>query len=177
MRRILVIGCLIILIGCGTKTILPPNIEDTILYRDGKIVLCLADGQRIQLVGIKVTTYDPEVPTEQRAIVIEHRGMAKYELQVLLRTQLRLEYTTETEENSLPQAHVYADDILINAELIRRGYAYAVSTPSNNRHNAMFKSLQEEARRARSGLWAYKPANSMPFSTGTIPTLVVEDRH
>lgn len=183
MIRILVIGCLITLIGCGAKTPIPSNIvnivniENTFLYYNGKVALRLVDGRKVQLAGIEVTSYDPKAPTEQRATAIERRGIARHELQILLTDHLRLEYTTGTEENSLPQARVYADDILINAELIRRGYAYAVSTPSNSKYNAMFESLEEEAMKTRSGLWAYEPADSIPSSTGTIPALVVKDRH
>ncbi len=180
MIRTLVIACLILLIGCGNMVIVPSNEEvHTILYHDGKVVLCMPDGHRVQLAGIKVTTFDPEAPTEQRAAAIEHRCITKYELQTLLRNRLRLKYVTETAENSLQQVYVYIDDISINAELIRRGYAYAVSIApsSNSKYNAMFESLEEEARRTRSGLWAYKNAGTILPSTVVFPASVVKEQH
>jgi endonuclease YncB( thermonuclease family) len=48
-------------------------------------------------------------------------------------------------------ARLYIDDVSVNAELIRQGMAWEYSL---NRSNREYLSLQDEARRARRGLWA-----------------------
>jgi micrococcal nuclease len=42
---------------------------------------------------------------------------------------------------------------MINAELVRLGYAQVMTIPPNVRHQALFVKLQREAREARRGLW------------------------
>ena len=51
-------------------------------------------------------------------------------------------------------AYVYADTLMVNAELVRLGYAQIVTVPSNVRHVELFLRFQKEAREARRGLWA-----------------------
>jgi micrococcal nuclease len=44
-------------------------------------------------------------------------------------------------------------EIMVNAELVRRGYAQVMTVPPNVRHAATFRRLQVEAREAHRGLW------------------------
>ena len=50
-------------------------------------------------------------------------------------------------------AYVYVDGQLVNAELVRRGYAEAATYPPNVKHHAELVELQRRARQARAGLW------------------------
>jgi micrococcal nuclease len=50
-------------------------------------------------------------------------------------------------------AYVYVDGQLVNAELVRSGYAEAATYPPNVKHHAEFVELQRQARQARVGLW------------------------
>jgi micrococcal nuclease len=50
-------------------------------------------------------------------------------------------------------AYVWSGETMINAELIRLGYAQVMTVPPNVRHQALFVKLQREAREARRGLW------------------------
>ena len=50
-------------------------------------------------------------------------------------------------------AYVWVGDTMINAEIVKRGYAEVMSIPANARHRALFAKLQAEARAARRGLW------------------------
>ena len=49
---------------------------------------------------------------------------------------------------------VYADGILVNAELIREGYAVAKVFPPDTRYGACFAALEEEAREGGRGMWS-----------------------
>jgi micrococcal nuclease len=42
---------------------------------------------------------------------------------------------------------------MVNAELVRLGYAQVMTVPPNVRHAGLFLRLQREAREARRGLW------------------------
>jgi micrococcal nuclease len=53
-------------------------------------------------------------------------------------------------------AYVWVDDLMVNAELVRRGYAQVMTVPPNVRYQALFLRLQRDAREAGRGLW--KPA-------------------
>jgi endonuclease YncB( thermonuclease family) len=51
-------------------------------------------------------------------------------------------------------AYVYVDGQLVNAELVRRGYAEAATQPPNVKYHRDFVELQRQARQTRAGLWA-----------------------
>ena len=50
-------------------------------------------------------------------------------------------------------AYVWVGDVMINAELVRRGYAQVMTVPPNVRHQELFVKLQRDAREAERGLW------------------------
>jgi micrococcal nuclease len=50
-------------------------------------------------------------------------------------------------------AYVWTGDTMINAELLRLGYAQVMTVPPNVRHQSLFLKLQRGAREARRGLW------------------------
>ena len=51
-------------------------------------------------------------------------------------------------------AYVHRGELFVNAELVRRGFAMALTVPPNVRHAGRFVALQREARRAGRGLWS-----------------------
>ena len=50
-------------------------------------------------------------------------------------------------------AYVWVGETMVNAELVRRGYAQVMTIPPNVRHQALFVKLQREAREGARGLW------------------------
>ena len=50
-------------------------------------------------------------------------------------------------------AYVYADELMVNAELLRLGYARLYLDSENEKHLPLFKKMLEEAQRHRRGLW------------------------
>lgn len=44
-------------------------------------------------------------------------------------------------------------EVMVNAELLRRGYAQAMTVPPNVRHAETFRRLEREARAGHVGLW------------------------
>lgn len=45
-------------------------------------------------------------------------------------------------------------ELMVNAELVRLGYAQVMTVPPNVRHAELFRKLQVDAREHRRGLWA-----------------------
>ncbi len=50
-------------------------------------------------------------------------------------------------------AYVWVGETMINAELVRQGYAQVMTVPPNVRHQSLFLKLQRDARQAGRGLW------------------------
>ena len=52
-------------------------------------------------------------------------------------------------------AYVYRaeDDLFVNEELVRRGFAHAATYPPDVRHAARFRAVEQQAREAGRGLW------------------------
>jgi len=50
-------------------------------------------------------------------------------------------------------AYVWVGDTMINAELVRQGYAQVITVPPNVRYQELFVTLQRDARNAHRGLW------------------------
>lgn len=44
-------------------------------------------------------------------------------------------------------------ELMVNAELVRLGYAHVMTVPPNVRHAELFRKLQVDAREHRRGLW------------------------
>ncbi len=50
-------------------------------------------------------------------------------------------------------AYVWVGDVMVNADLVRRGYAQVMTVPPNVRYQELFLKLQRDARQAGRGLW------------------------
>jgi micrococcal nuclease len=49
--------------------------------------------------------------------------------------------------------YVWVDGVFVNGELVRLGYARAISYPPDTKYQERLAQLEEEAREARRGLW------------------------
>ena len=67
---------------------------------------------------------------------------------------VRLEYDAERRDvYGRLLAYVRIDDVFVNAELVRRGFATTLTIPPNDRFAGMFARLEREASAAGRGLW------------------------
>ena len=68
--------------------------------------------------------------------------------------RLRLEYDVETRDRfGRLLAYVYVGDVMVNAELVRAGFAQPMTIPPNVKYAERFRAFADEARRERRGLW------------------------
>ena len=71
---------------------------------------------------------------------------------------------SETDKYGRLLRYVWVGDLLINAELVRLGYAQVATYPPDVKYHDLFLQLQREAREAGRGLWA---ATTKPAPTPT----------
>lgn len=76
---------------------------------------------------------------------------------LVLNKWVRLEFDVEKRDkyNRL-LAYVFKDDVFVNAELVKEGYASVYTFPPNVKHYDLLLKLERDARKAGIGLWAKK---------------------
>jgi len=114
----------------------------------------LRDGTRVRLIGIDTPeTQHPDFGDECYGHAATR--FAKRLLQPGDRVRLVLDVETRDRYDRL-LAYVYraSDNLFVNAEIVRRGYAYVSTIPPNVAHAEQFRRLAAKARHAGAGLWS-----------------------
>jgi len=124
----------------------------------------LSDGRKVRLIGVDT----PEVHYSEKLLrdskksgqdikTIQALGRKASDFAKKLYTgkRVRLEYDVERKDRyGRTLAYVYLEDgLFVNAELIKQGYAQAMTVPPNVKFADHFLKLQKEAREAKRGLW------------------------
>jgi len=75
---------------------------------------------------------------------------------LVYRKRVRLEFDRErTDRYNRLLAYVYVDDdVFVNAEVVKRGYARAYPVEPNTRYEKLFRQLEDEARADGRGMWS-----------------------
>ena len=123
--------------------------------------LAMDNGERVRLIGVDTPeTKDPRKPVEYFG-----NEAAVFTKRITEGKRVRLEYdqanAARGHKDNTPQrrtlAYVYLEDgTLLNAEIIRQGYGYALTRYPFSRMEE-FRRLEREAREGRRGLWAINP--------------------
>jgi micrococcal nuclease len=116
----------------------------------------LASGvEKVRYIGINT----PEVHHPTRGEEPGGREATEVNRRLVGNRSVRLEPDVQTRDHyGRLLAYVWvrgADgaEVMVNAELVRLGYAQVMTVPPNVRHQALFLALQREAREAGRGLW------------------------
>jgi micrococcal nuclease len=139
-----IISVLIILFGACNPA---PDMAMVTRVIDGDTIE-IDTGQRVRYIGIDT----PEVYPEEEAY-----GMEAWQAnrQLVEGKKIRLEAdVSETDKYGRLLRYVYADDILVNAELVRLGLAEAKAYPPDIKYQEILEQLESEAREAGRGIWA-----------------------
>jgi micrococcal nuclease len=128
-----------------TATVLRIVDGDTIDVRlNGRI-------EKVRYIGMDTPeTHHPikgEQPGGREAIAVNRRLVEGETVRLELDVQERDRYGRLL-------AYVYVGDLMVNAELVRLGYALVMTIPPNVKYASLFLKLQREAREASRGLWA-----------------------
>ncbi len=113
---------------------------------DGDTVV-LAGGERIRYIGIDT----PEVTgTPERF----GREAVRFNRRLVEGRRVRLERdASERDRFDRLLRYVYAGGVMVNAELVREGYARSLVFPPDTRYAACYEALEEEAREDGRGMW------------------------
>lgn len=105
----------------------------------------LSDGRRIRYIGIN--TPERDQPYYQDAADVNR--------QLVEGREVELEFDVETfDQYGRNLAYVWVAGLMVNREIIARGFANAFTVPPNVRYEAEFRAAEREAREAERGLWA-----------------------
>jgi micrococcal nuclease len=105
----------------------------------------LADGRRVRYIGLN--TPERDQPYYQEA--------AEANRQLVAGKEVQLELDVETfDQYGRTLAYVWVDGLMVNREIISRGFANVFTVPPNVRYEAELRAAEREAREAGRGLWA-----------------------
>jgi endonuclease YncB( thermonuclease family) len=117
---------------------------DTIRVRLGTRV------EKVRYIGIDT----PEVRHPSRGEEPGGREASAINRTLVSGRTVRLEMDVQTRDrHGRLLAYVWVGDTMVNAELVRLGYAQVMTVPPNVRHQALFLDLQRQARARGRGLW------------------------
>ena len=115
---------------------------------DGDTIHVEIDGEhyRVRLIGIDTPEWDQYGYERATAVTEELCGGQSVRL---------VKDVSETDRYGRLLRYVYLEDgTFVNAEIVRRGYATAVTFPTDVRHVELLRRMAREAREAERGLWA-----------------------
>lgn len=119
---------------------------------DVALVTRIIDGDTIEIEGsIRVRYIGIDTPEIGEPYYLEAKE-ANLNLVGGKRIQLEKDVEDKDEYGRLLR-YVWVDGIMVNAELVRLGYAYSYSYPPNLKYQAHFLQLEREAREQKRGLW------------------------
>jgi len=106
--------------------------------------------EKIRYIGVNA----PEIHHPIRGEEPGGREAAEVNRRLVAGRHVRLELDVRTRDRyGRLLAYVWAGDTMVNAELVRLGYAQVMTVPPNVKYQHLFVKLQREARDAHRGLW------------------------
>ena len=107
--------------------------------------------EKVRYIGVNT----PEVHHPRKGEEPGGRAAAAVNRDLVSGRRVRLELDAQARDrHGRLLAYVWVADTMVNAELVRRGFAQVMTVPPNVRHQSLFLKLQREARDAGRGLWA-----------------------
>jgi micrococcal nuclease len=119
---------------------------------DGDTIIVRLDGreQRVRYIGVNT----PESVDPRREVQCFGKEAAERNRALVAGKTAWLEKdVSDSDQYGRLLRYVVVDGVLINAEMIREGYARSTTYPPDVRYAERFRALEREARDARRGLW------------------------
>lgn len=120
-------------------------------------------GQRVRYIGIDTPeTVDPRKPVQCFGVEASNKNK-----DLVSGKRVRLEKdVSETDKYNRLLRYVYIDNLFVNLELVKEGYAYSSTYPPDVKYQNQFVEAQRLAKEQNKGLWS-----SCPVFTPTTPTV------
>ena len=117
---------------------------DTIHVRIGSTI------EKVRYIGVNT----PEVHHPTKGEEPGGREASEVNRQLVAGKRVRLQLDVqERDRYGRILAYVWVGDLMVNAEMVRQGYAQVMTIPPNVRYQDLFLKLQRDAREAGRGLW------------------------
>jgi micrococcal nuclease len=163
LRALCLTLCALAVAGCSAEDLenaAAPAGGDARLVRVTRVVdgdtLVVTGDERVRLIGVDTPeTKKPGTPVQcfgRKATALTER--------LIDGRRVRLELDVEHRDRYgrlLAYVRRAGDGLFLNAELVRRGYATALTVPPDVRYADRFVRLAREARQAGRGLWSACP--------------------
>jgi micrococcal nuclease len=106
--------------------------------------------EKVRYIGVNT----PEVHHPRKGEEPGGREASRVNRDLVAGKHVRLEFDVRDRDRyGRLLAYVWLDDVMVNAELVRLGYAQVMTVPPNVRYQQLFLKLQRDAREAGRGLW------------------------
>jgi micrococcal nuclease len=160
MKKALIILLLLSLTACTKQLPCDHPVTTT-----GEPVVCVIDGDTIRLKdGMSVRFIGMDTP--ERGL----RGAAEATattISLINNSDVRFEKdVSDKDKFGRYLRYIYANDVFVDAELVRRGWAIAKDFPPDLAKSEELHKLDREAKDARIGLWAIK--GHCPYHPATL---------
>lgn len=125
-------------------------------------------GERVRYIGIDTPeTVDPRKPVQCFGVEASKKNKELVEGKMV---RLEKDITDRDKYNRLLR-YVFVDNVFINLELVKQGFAYSYSYPPDIKYQDQFLKAQQEAEKTKQGLWSACPiGQEQTISTPIITT-------
>ena len=147
MMKLLLVAFLALIVallpGCEADSGTVARVERII---DGDTIE-ITGGERVRYIGIDTPEIYPEEEYYGPEASALNRELVEGKM-VVLESDI-----TDRDRYGRLLRYVFVDDVFVNGEMVRLGYAHAVSYPPDTRYQKLLVELETEAREAGRGLW------------------------
>jgi micrococcal nuclease len=143
---------LVALLGAAPTLVHASSLAEVVRVVDGDTIHVRVDGhlEKVRYIGVNT----PEVHHPSKGEEPGGREAHAVNRRLVEGKRVRLELDVQSRDRyGRLLAYVWIGDTMINAELVRLGYAQVMTVPPNVRHQALFLKLQRDARQSNRGLW------------------------
>lgn len=120
-----------------------PNVTKVIQIIDGDTII-IEGGYHVRYIGI-------DTPEKGQPCFSEATRINK---ELVEGKKVRLEKDiSEKDKYGRLLRYVYVDDIFVNAEIVRLGYAYAKGYPPDTKYQWYLEAMEMEAKKTKRGIW------------------------
>jgi len=138
--------------------LLLPVVLDGGDYPSQAVVKRVIDGDTIQLEGGERVRYigidAPETEYSKKGVEAFSKEATEANRKLVEGKSVRLEYDRQVRHDNRLLAYVYAGEIFVNGELVRKGFALYSPFGPNRAKNTLLSQYENEARKNKVGLWS-----------------------
>ena len=102
--------------------------------------------------GVTVSLVGLRMPNSSN----RHRALARNFFGEFSQRNKQVIYKVDGRVGTREYVSIYHNDLFINAEIVRRGYARTTRTTGSNKYDELFSALEAEAKAKKRGIWAFE---------------------